>query len=96
MHCSTSCITYICVVAAIAPFNLAAFPPSVEVNADSAGANIRPCRCTDSIIPCRNDGDIPMISIGTSGWSYPHWQDCFYTGVARKDWLKFYAERFSA
>ena len=34
--------------------------------------------------------------IGTSGWSYQHWQDCFYTGVARKDWLKFYAERFSA
>ncbi|MGZ8158678.1 MAG: DUF72 domain-containing protein [Methylobacter sp.] len=37
-----------------------------------------------------------MVCIGTSGWSYPHWHDCFYTGVARKDWLKFYAERFSA
>ncbi|MCK9636510.1 MAG: DUF72 domain-containing protein [Methylobacter tundripaludum] len=37
-----------------------------------------------------------MIFIGTSGWSYQHWHDCFYTGVARKDWLKFYAERFSA
>ena len=36
------------------------------------------------------------LYIGTSGWSYQHWQDCFYTGVARKDWLKFYAERFSA
>jgi hypothetical protein len=32
------------VVAAIAPCNLAAFPPSVEVNADIAGANICPCR----------------------------------------------------
>jgi len=37
-----------------------------------------------------------MISIGTSGWSYQHWQDRFYTGVAQKNWLKFYAERFSA
>ncbi len=37
-----------------------------------------------------------MISIGTSGWSYPHWQDRFYSGVAQKGWLKFYAERFSA
>ncbi len=37
-----------------------------------------------------------MISIGTSGWSYQHWQDRFYTGVAQKNWLRFYAERFSA
>ena len=37
-----------------------------------------------------------QLYIGTSGWSYQHWQDCFYTGVVRKDWLKFYAERFSA
>lgn len=37
-----------------------------------------------------------MISIGISGWSYQHWQDCFYTGVTRKDRLKCYAERFSA
>lgn len=37
-----------------------------------------------------------MISIGTSGWSYQHWQNCFYSGIAQKNWLKFYAERFSA
>ena len=37
-----------------------------------------------------------QLYIGTSGWSYQHWQDCFYTGVVRKDWLKFYAECFSA
>ncbi len=37
-----------------------------------------------------------MISIGTSGWSYPDWQQHFYAGVARKDWLRFYAEHFSA
>jgi uncharacterized protein YecE (DUF72 family) len=37
-----------------------------------------------------------MISIGTSGWSYPDWQQHFYTGMVRKDWLKFYAEHFSA
>ncbi|MGR9116280.1 MAG: DUF72 domain-containing protein [Gammaproteobacteria bacterium] len=36
------------------------------------------------------------LHIGTSGWSYQHWRDCFYSGVARKDWLKFYAERFSS
>jgi uncharacterized protein YecE (DUF72 family) len=37
-----------------------------------------------------------MISIGTSGWSYQHWQDCFYSGTVQKNRLKFYAERFSA
>jgi uncharacterized protein YecE (DUF72 family) len=37
-----------------------------------------------------------QLYIGTSGWCYPHWQHCFYTGIARKDWLKFYATRFSA
>jgi uncharacterized protein YecE (DUF72 family) len=36
------------------------------------------------------------LHIGTSGWSYPEWQQAFYAGVARKDWLKFYAERFSS
>lgn len=36
------------------------------------------------------------LYIGTSGWSYLHWQDRFYTGVPQKDWLRFYAERFSA
>lgn len=36
------------------------------------------------------------LHIGTSGWSYPEWQHTFYAGVARKDWLKCYAERFSA
>jgi uncharacterized protein YecE (DUF72 family) len=39
---------------------------------------------------------IPSLYIGTSGWSYPNWQQHFYNRVARKDWLKFYAERFSA
>jgi len=32
------------VVATIAPGNLAAFPPSLEVNAGIAGANTCPCR----------------------------------------------------
>ncbi|MGR8930851.1 MAG: DUF72 domain-containing protein [Gammaproteobacteria bacterium] len=36
------------------------------------------------------------LYIGTSGWSYPHWRDCFYCDIPRKDWLRFYAERFSA
>jgi uncharacterized protein YecE (DUF72 family) len=39
---------------------------------------------------------VSQLYIGTSGWSYQHWQDCFYTGVVtRKDWLRFYAGRFS-
>jgi hypothetical protein len=33
---ATSCMTHRDVVAAIAPVNLAAFPPSLEVNADIA------------------------------------------------------------
>ena len=37
-----------------------------------------------------------QLYIGTSGWSYTHWRDCFYQNFPRKDWLKFYAERFSA
>ncbi|MGZ5013633.1 MAG: DUF72 domain-containing protein [Methylobacter sp.] len=36
------------------------------------------------------------VYIGTSGWGYPEWQQHFYTGVVRKDWLKFYAECFPA
>lgn len=36
------------------------------------------------------------IHIGTSGWSYQHWQHTFYSGIPRKDWLKFYARHFSA
>jgi len=38
---------------------------------------------------------VSCLYIGTSGWSYPHWRDCFYQGIPRKNWLKFYAERFS-
>lgn len=36
------------------------------------------------------------LYIGTSGWSYRHWRDCFYRGVPRTDWLKFYCQRLSA
>ncbi|MGR9053227.1 MAG: DUF72 domain-containing protein, partial [Gammaproteobacteria bacterium] len=39
---------------------------------------------------------MPEYYIGTSGWSYPHWRECFYRGCARKDWLRYYAERFSS
>lgn len=34
------------------------------------------------------------LCIGTSGWSYAHWQHGFYTGVPRRDWLGFYATHF--
>jgi uncharacterized protein YecE (DUF72 family) len=34
------------------------------------------------------------IYIGTSGWSYEHWQDRFYPSDLREsDWLQFYAGR---
>ena len=36
------------------------------------------------------------LYIGTSGWSYQHWRECFYRDVPRKTWLKFYAEGFNA
>ncbi|MGZ4970125.1 MAG: DUF72 domain-containing protein [Methylobacter sp.] len=40
--------------------------------------------------------DVGHVYIGTSGWSYPEWQGRFYSGVARKNWLRFYAQHFSA
>ena len=34
--------------------------------------------------------------IGTSGWSYKHWQGIFYPeGLKSKDWLSFYTKTFS-
>ena len=34
--------------------------------------------------------------MGTSGWSYPCWKPGFYpAGTDSKDFLRFYAERFS-
>lgn len=33
--------------------------------------------------------------IGTSGWNYPEWRDSFYADVARKDWLRHNAARFT-
>ncbi|MDD5462759.1 MAG: DUF72 domain-containing protein [Methylococcales bacterium] len=36
------------------------------------------------------------VHVGISGWSYPPWKESFYKGIARKDWLKFYSEHFSA
>ena len=38
------------------------------------------------------------VWIGTSGWNYPHWANgVFYPhGLPVRDWLAFYATRFSA
>ncbi len=36
------------------------------------------------------------LYIGTSGWSYPEWRQRFYSDLAQKRWLEFYAEHFSA
>ncbi len=36
-----------------------------------------------------------LLSVGTSGWSYPSWRPGFYpAGVANEDFLAFYADRF--
>ncbi len=36
------------------------------------------------------------VYVGTSGWNYDHWKDCFFSGVRRQEWLQFYAARFDA
>jgi uncharacterized protein YecE (DUF72 family) len=34
------------------------------------------------------------ITVGTSGWNYPHWAGTFYPGgLPEKEWLGYYAER---
>ena len=38
----------------------------------------------------------PEFWIGTSGWQYDDWRGRFYPqDIARKDWFKYYAGRFS-
>ncbi len=37
-----------------------------------------------------------LLSVGTSGWSYPSWRPGFYpAGLANEDFLGYYAERFT-
>jgi uncharacterized protein YecE (DUF72 family) len=37
---------------------------------------------------------LDLLSVGTSGWSYPSWRGDFYPqGLASEDFLAFYAER---
>ncbi|MRR11039.1 DUF72 domain-containing protein, partial [bacterium] len=37
----------------------------------------------------------PRLLVGTSGWSYDHWQERFYpAGLASKERLGYYAGRF--
>ena len=37
-----------------------------------------------------------LLSVGTSGWSYPSWRPGFYpAGVANEGFLRFYSERFT-
>jgi uncharacterized protein YecE (DUF72 family) len=39
---------------------------------------------------------VDLLSVGTSGWSYPSWRPGFYpAGVANEDFLRFYSERFT-
>lgn len=36
------------------------------------------------------------ISVGTSGWNYPHWRPVFYPqDTPRKQWLNYYADFFN-
>jgi len=35
------------------------------------------------------------INIGTSGWHYNHWRQCFYpAGLAKNKWFEYYAQHF--
>lgn len=36
-----------------------------------------------------------QVHIGTSGWSYVHWDELFYHGLQSEEWLSFYAQHFS-
>ena len=37
-----------------------------------------------------------MVLIGTSGWHYPHWSECFYPAkLPKSKWLAWYASYFS-
>jgi uncharacterized protein YecE (DUF72 family) len=39
---------------------------------------------------------LARVHVGTSGWSYPSWKPDFYpAGTDAKDFLRFYAERFT-
>lgn len=39
----------------------------------------------------------PIFFIGTSGWTYDHWQGCFYPqDLPKSRWFDFYAARFNA
>src|SRR2546428_6316631 len=38
---------------------------------------------------------VDLVSVGTSGWSYPAWRPGFYpAGLDPAEFLRFYAERF--
>jgi uncharacterized protein YecE (DUF72 family) len=38
---------------------------------------------------------VDLLSVGSSGWSYPSWRPGFYpAGLANEDFLGYYAERF--
>jgi len=40
---------------------------------------------------------MPNIYIGTSGFTYKHWQGIFYPkDLPEKDWLKFYSQKFNS
>jgi len=35
------------------------------------------------------------LNIGTSGWSYAHWDTVFYRGIPSSHWLEFFAKHFA-
>jgi uncharacterized protein YecE (DUF72 family) len=44
----------------------------------------------------KGPGNLPRVSAGTSGWSYPSWRPGFYpAGLDPSGFLRFYAERFA-
>jgi len=50
---------------------------------------------TPSRLARSSDSSRDLLSVGTSGWSYPSWRPGFYpAGLANEGFLGFYAERF--
>jgi uncharacterized protein YecE (DUF72 family) len=47
-------------------------------------------------VPIQEEGSLPLLNVGCSGWFYWHWRGAFYPeGMAAKDWFGEYARHFS-
>src|SRR5687767_8353303 len=62
----------------------------IELSSITSVVTATPARLARS-----SDSASDLLSVGTSGWSYPSWRPGFYpAGLANEDFLGFYAQRF--